>query len=416
MDYMKEKASQAKDFLKAPFTGGNQDNGDDDMEVDPPSDQHGHFDHRGGQRHDDFSRSGGGHRQGQHVNQYPQGRRGAGRQQSPHNGNYSPCYQYQRQQPGGPPGHHANTAFHEQNGGAFYSQSAYNQQQQEELREMQIREQRHRSLQASKQMVYDVYATTIGMLEEFEDFDDPTGQERGPEQEERNRGRKSRETMGQGQDMMDQWQGAGHHPQDHGRHKTKGTAGKSTKQEKEQHVNGKGKKKRDLGRSDVNIPDQSQKTKRDVKAIVEAELVCLQAQLRFCPQEIRQQTRQELVEKTLGWVAAREERGLKKGLADAYASQVVEILLTGETKLQVPTQREESFGPAGEEAVMGGVRALQMGQHYGAEQDKQFHENPNKKAQCPKIRSGPVPEIRGAKRLVEVNPGLREHLESPDLL
>ncbi|CAH1246241.1 Hypp7689 [Branchiostoma lanceolatum] len=413
MAYVKDMASKAKDFLTAPFTGGNQDNGDPDgMDVDPPNDHQGHFDshNHGGQRHNEFSGSGGGYPQ-RPTNQYFQDRRGAGGQQGYHGSNYPPTYQPQRHQTGYPNGHRNNAAFHEQSGGAYDSRSTYSQEQ-EQLRAMQMREQRHRSLQASKQMVYDVYATTIGMLEEFEDFDDPAGPEGSSEQEGGNRARKSRETMDQGPDRMDPWQGADQHSQGHGRPGTKGTGGRGAKQEKEQHAKGKGKKKRDLGRSDVNIPDQSQKTKRDVKAIVEAELVCLQAQLRFCPPEIRDQTRQELVDKTLGWVAAREAKGLKKGLADAYASQVVEILVTGGTKLQVPTQREESTGPAGEEAVMGGVQALQRGQHYGAEQDKQFHDDPNKKAQCPQIRSGPVPEIHGAQRLVDVNPHLREHFES----
>ncbi|KAI8521972.1 hypothetical protein Bbelb_017260 [Branchiostoma belcheri] len=441
MDYMREKATKARDALAATFTGGNQNNGDPDgMEVDPPSGQQGHFDsyNYGGQRHSGFSGSGGGY-QPHHANHYPQDRRGTRGQQGPHVGSYSSGYQNQRHQGA----YRTNPAFHEQ-GGGMYDSHGYNQHQ-EQLRAMQMREQRHRSLQASKQMVYDVYATTIGMLEEFEDFDDPAGPEGNPEQEERDLAGKSRETVGQGPDMMDQWEGADHPTHGQGRAKAKGPNGKVSKQEKEQQGKGK-KKKRDLGRSDVKIPDQSHKTKRDVKAIVEAELVCLQAQLRFCPAEIRDQTRQELVDKTLGWVAAREAKGLKKGLADVYASQVVEILVSGETKLHVPTEWEKSTGPAGEEAVLGGVRALQVGQHYGAEQDKQFHDDPNKKARCPDIRSGPVPEVHGeisflfhneyfvvgscgvaaecatrnqevpgAKRLLDVNPNLHGHLEDGDM-
>ncbi|XP_066304219.1 uncharacterized protein [Branchiostoma lanceolatum] len=303
--------------------------------------------------------------------------------------------------------HNNSAAYHEQPGGVFHGQHGYDHQREMELREMQIKEQRHRSLQASKQMVYDVYATTIGMLEEFEDFDDPAGPEGFKDKDDGKP--KSRETAGPQHEMMEQQQDPWRTKSHHG----PGQA-ENGKQGKGQHgkKNGVSKNKRGPGRSDIKLPDQSQKTRRDVKAIVEAELVCLQAQLRFCPPEIRDQTRKELVDKTLGWVAAREKQGLKKGLADAYASQVVEILLTGGTKLQVPTQWEESTGPAGEEAVMGGVQALQRGQHYGAEQDKQFHDDPNKKAQCPKIRSGPVPEIHGAQRLVDVNPHLREHFES----
>ncbi|XP_078659720.1 uncharacterized protein LOC144904606 [Branchiostoma floridae x Branchiostoma belcheri] len=413
MEFVRETAGKAKNF----FTGGNQNNGDQDsMEVDPPPGQQDHFDsynhgsyNHGGHRHGGFSGSGGGYPP-RHTNQYQQERRGTRGQPGPHGGGYSSGYQHQG---GYPSGHRTgNPAFHEQ-GGGMYDSHGYNQHQ-EQLRAMQMREQRHRSLQASKQMVYDVYATTIGMLEEFEDFDDPAGPEGNPEQEERDLAGKSRETAGQGPDMMDQWEGADQHHHGQGRGKAKGPNGKVSKQEKEQQGKEK-KKKRDLGRSDVKIPDQSHKTKRDVKAIVEAELVCLQAQLRFCPTEIRDQTRQELVDKTLGWVAAREAKGLKKGLADVYASQVVEILVSGETKLHVPTEWEKSTGPAGEEAVLGGVRALQVGQHYGAEQDRQFHDDPNKKARCPDIRSGPVPERNGAKRLMEVNPNLHGHLEDGDM-
>ncbi|XP_035671280.1 uncharacterized protein LOC118412501 [Branchiostoma floridae] len=251
-------------------------------------------------------------------------------------------------------------------------------------------EQRHRSSQASKQMLYDVYAQNIGMLEKLEERENGEGR-----------------TGGHLDGTTSSRTGVSTRSVSHSDPRRYETSHRP--QERRDAVGHTG---RGLGRSDVTLPDQSGKTERDLKAVMEGELACLQAQLRFCPPEIRDQTRDELVEKTLGWMAKREEKGTKTGMVDRYASNLLETLLTGETTLGVrDTGRNRRSSPAGEEAILAGVGALQIGQRYGADQDRRFHDDPNRKARCPKIRTGDKADIYGAKRAIAVNPSLRTHLD-----
>ncbi|XP_019644559.1 PREDICTED: uncharacterized protein LOC109485400 isoform X1 [Branchiostoma belcheri] len=99
-------------------------------------------------------------------------------------------------------------------------------------------------------------------------------------------------------------------------------------------------------------------------------------------------------------------------MVDKYASNLLETLLTGEARLGArDTGRHRRSSPAGEEAILAGVGALQIGQHRGAEQDRRFHDDPTRKARCPKIRTGNKADVYGPKRVIAVNPGLRTHLD-----
>ncbi|KAI8521969.1 Calcium-activated potassium channel subunit alpha-1 [Branchiostoma belcheri] len=242
----------------------------------------------------------------------------------------------------------------EQSGGALYREQHGNYSLSGGSYAPQRTEQRHRSLQASKQMLYDVYAQNIGMLEKLEKREEGGGKTGG-----RLEGTRPSHHTG-----VSTRSGSYGSYRDPPRYET-------SRSPRERAGDAAGRAGRGLGRSDVTLPDQSDKTERDLKAVMEGELACLQAQLRFCPPEVRDETRGELVEKTLGWIAEREEKGVKTGMVDKYASNLLETLLT-----------------AGEEAILAGVGALQIGQHRGAEQDRRFHDDPTRKARCPKIRTG----------------------------
>ncbi|PFX11584.1 hypothetical protein AWC38_SpisGene24625, partial [Stylophora pistillata] len=75
------------------------------------------------------------------------------------------------------------------------------------------------------------------------------------------------------------------------------------------------------------IPKGTNKPKHDVTAIIEAELTCLDVQMTFAPPEVTRAARMKLVEKTLKWVAARREKGIKPSSVDAYTKNVVQVLL-----------------------------------------------------------------------------------------
>ncbi|XP_066304556.1 uncharacterized protein [Branchiostoma lanceolatum] len=206
---------------------------------------------------------------------------------------------------------HGYDAVQEQSGGAHYREPHGNYRSAGGSYAPQKTEQRHRSLQASKQMVYDVYAQNIGILEKLEEREDVGGKTGGrPDVTKPSRTGVSTRSVSH---------------TDPRRYETS-----RWPQEREDAL---GRSGRGLGRSDVTLPSQSDKTERDLKAVMEGELVCLQAQLRFCPPEIRDQTRDELVQKTLGWISEREEKGTKTGMVDKYASNLLETLLTGETMI-----------------------------------------------------------------------------------
>ncbi|XP_019644486.1 PREDICTED: uncharacterized protein LOC109485369 [Branchiostoma belcheri] len=190
--------------------------------------------------------------------------------------------------------HNEYDTVQEQPGGALYREQHGNYSWSGGSYAPQRTEQRHRSLQASKQMLYDVYAQNIGMLEKLEKREEGGGKTGG-----RLDGTRPSHHTG-----VSTRSGSYGSYRDPPRHETSRWSGDRERE----RADAVGRTGRGLGRSDVTLPDQSDKTERDLKAVMEGELACLQAQLRFCPPEVRDETRSELVEKTLGWIAEREEK------------------------------------------------------------------------------------------------------------
>ena len=63
-----------------------------------------------------------------------------------------------------------------------------------------------------------------------------------------------------------------------------------------------------------------------VQAVIEAELVSLEAQMMFAPSEAKESAKSAMIQRTLMWVAAREETEVPKGLVDEYVKNVLHVL------------------------------------------------------------------------------------------
>ncbi|XP_013412279.1 uncharacterized protein LOC106175017 [Lingula anatina] len=147
---------------------------------------------------------------------------------------------------------------------------------------MQAQRQQFRSLQASKQMLYDVYEQNMGMIEELEARDSAE---------------------------MSQ--------------KTEGFI--------------------PYMRSKIRLPTQKHKARTDVTAIIEAEIVCLQTQLMVAPKEVVASATEELIKKTLLWLAHRQDMAAPLAHCDGYAVNVLELLLHGNAEIQ-PREKGPNAG------------------------------------------------------------------------
>lgn len=122
--------------------------------------------------------------------------------------------------------------------------------------------QRLRTLQASQQMLYDVYEHTMGMIEELEKYE--------PE-----------------------------------------IPGKTAK---------------NSGLLSHIIPIETKLPWHEVETKIDTELSCLQAQMMFAQDEAKESARKEMLITTIGWLAAREEKDIPIGPVDQYARNVYQIL------------------------------------------------------------------------------------------
>ena len=72
--------------------------------------------------------------------------------------------------------------------------------------------------------------------------------------------------------------------------------------------------------------------------MIRAQLTILDAQMKFAPPEVTKKARMKLLNTTLKWVAAREEKGIPRGLVDRYAKNVVQVLIKPESMKLPPTE------------------------------------------------------------------------------
>ncbi|CAH1796834.1 unnamed protein product [Owenia fusiformis] len=213
--------------------------------------------------------------------------------------------------------------------------------------------QMHRSLQASKQMAYDVYANVVTAIEELE----------------------AREINGKTTEAKD--------------------------------ISGKSKKKK-VPRSGAHLPDQGFKDFRAVKEGVKAQLIIFQTHLKNCPPGVVAEIRDELKERTMGWMAVRQEHNLPESEADKMAGKLFEILATGQTPHSYSKSQLERGTMSGRE-LNENFGKIMVGNHKRAELDRNFREDPDRKAEIPNIRSGNYPHY-GAERMSNTYPNVASHL------
>lgn len=151
------------------------------------------------------------------------------------------------------------------------------------------------------------------------------------------------------------------------------------------------------------IPKGTKKPKRDVTAIIEAQLTCLDGQMTFAPPEVTRAARMKLLEKTLKWVAARGERGIEPSPVDAYTKNVVQVLIKPDSLKFPERERDPRAASLDERTVNELMFAFAQAQHKGDLQDKEFEANPDKKASLRKMREGEDLHS-GATRLVNLDP------------
>ncbi|XP_013415744.1 uncharacterized protein LOC106177502 [Lingula anatina] len=212
---------------------------------------------------------------------------------------------------------------------------------------MQAQRQQFRSLQASKQMLYDVYEQNIGLIEELEARDNTE---------------------------MSQKNG-GFIP---------------------------------YIRSKINLPTQKHKARTDITAIIEAEIVCLQTQLMVAPKEVVVSATQELIEKTLLWLGHRQDMAAPPARCDGYAINVLELLLHGNADIQ-PREKGPNAGRLDEDIVNGVMGGFQGAKHKQKLQDEEFRRDEKKQPKLSDIRGGKS-MLSGVRRVIDIKPHLKPYL------
>lgn len=76
-----------------------------------------------------------------------------------------------------------------------------------------------------------------------------------------------------------------------------------------------------------------------VTAIIEGQLVALDGQMTYAPADVTKKARMKMLDRTLLWVAARNEKEIPLGLADCYAKSLVQLLTEPESMKTPERQR-----------------------------------------------------------------------------
>ena len=78
-------------------------------------------------------------------------------------------------------------------------------------------------------------------------------------------------------------------------------------------------------------------------AIIKGQLVALDGQMTYAPADVTKKARMKMLDRTLLWVAARDEKKIPAGLADCYAKSLVQLLTEPES-VKLP-ERQRPSGP-----------------------------------------------------------------------
>lgn len=161
-----------------------------------------------------------------------------------------------------------------------------------------------------------------------------------------------------------------------------------------------------LSRSNIAMVDQSHKGEKDVKRIVEAQLLMLETQIKSCRDDVRENVIQHLKESTMEWCAERHDQQLPTdSYTDKFAGQIYEILSRGRT-----THPKDFYQKPGDIADVSKeeMQHVLAAQHKIGENDRKFEGNSSRKAKTPSVRSGD--KKKGAERLRTVRRDLEQDI------
>ncbi|XP_052227855.1 uncharacterized protein LOC127842404 [Dreissena polymorpha] len=164
-----------------------------------------------------------------------------------------------------------------------------------------------------------------------------------------------------------------------------------------------------MPKSNINLPDQSRKTLKDVRWNVQTQLLVFEEQSKACPTEVKHEVNKTLRKKTLIWAAVREENKLEIEDTDYFICQLYEILVKGKTRhafLDKPRK------PTSYKTIQDTIPIIMIGKHNTAMLDETFKKDPKTIASSPMTRTAYTDDAfkLGACRLKRIKHGLSQDL------
>ncbi|XP_052225796.1 uncharacterized protein LOC127841181 isoform X8 [Dreissena polymorpha] len=158
--------------------------------------------------------------------------------------------------------------------------------------------------------------------------------------------------------------------------------------------------------SEIDFPDQSDKSDRDVKANMDVQLLLFEEHRKSCPPEFTKKINGELRMKTIYWAAARGEMGLDE--TDEYTTNLYEILVKDKTHHAVLDQPRK---PVEHKTMRDTLQFIMKGNAKAMEIECEYQTDPDKMAKDPKTRKTKIRPYVGAKRICRCKPGLQPYLD-----
>ncbi|XP_052227377.1 dentin sialophosphoprotein-like isoform X2 [Dreissena polymorpha] len=156
--------------------------------------------------------------------------------------------------------------------------------------------------------------------------------------------------------------------------------------------------------SHIQIPDKPNRTDDDVRIIVEAQLLVFEFHKNSCPPEVTDDVIKMLRENVIMWAAVRD---CPTSCTDKYIAKLYEILVSGKTDHAVIDKLGERVSAS---TIQKTLPLIMKGKGISMQLDASYENNPDKKAEHPKIRQTGNPLEKGAERILQANKNLFEYI------
>ncbi|KAH3781206.1 uncharacterized protein LOC127841183 [Dreissena polymorpha] len=158
--------------------------------------------------------------------------------------------------------------------------------------------------------------------------------------------------------------------------------------------------------SEIDFPDQSDKSDRDVKANMDVQLLLFEEHRKSCPPKFTKEVNGELRMKTIYWAAARGETELDE--TDEYTTNLYEILVKDKTHHAVLDQPRQ---PVEHKTMRQTLQFIMKGNAKAMEIECEYQTDPDKMAKDPKTRKTAIRPYVGANRIYMCNTDLQPYLD-----